>query len=626
MEPPPQRSAYQRRSPSRPSFRAPTKASLARSHPDILERSLSRSPTRKSAQRGSKNDQQKDAETRAFGLRDRKALRPSITLTTSPSDSLRQGQESPVAFPSRRSSGLGAFAAPPRRVSKRISASDFMFQSPMTPQENITDASMINTPEDQLATELVNATGATDLSVDLEAGPSLHDGFNEPDLPPTPTQLGLERPPGRPRGLLSSSPSVQHAKWGRRRATGDLEQSPSKLRTVDYGAEAEDLTDHVTTMNDALFPGSVFKKRKLRRELSADLETLKQDITKLEGLCEKLDRHEENIEPYLNDLGSSLNSTDLFHINSSNSRSRDGAISSFISTLLPFSTKRPLKPLRLSPEVNPFALDKSQTESYLSAFAPLKLTASSNIISTSNSDSFSEKHQLVLSAPRPFPPNLYKISVSYETNPETQKLVSLSAKIEASTPNYLQQWIDRRLASPLLKLDVSGLCWGINRYWEALVSRAQIWAQIEDQHLDLILGHRKRINSAQPEKIDPNNTELLTIPHMRRILPHLERTSIIFGSKQRSLKVILSCELTVDEWTGEPDLSPNICISTPGFESGSNEKVEQESTKLFQAMLSENTNHQPGTAGGSGAQAIINATNCVLDALFGVDAGSGRKL
>ncbi|KAL2866835.1 uncharacterized protein BJX67DRAFT_117385 [Aspergillus lucknowensis] len=623
MEPPP-RNASQRRSPSRPSFLAPTKASLARSHPDVLERALSRSPTRKSARRSSQNDHQNEAETRGFGLRDRKALRPSLTLTASPSDPLKRAQKSPLSFPSRRSSGLGAFAAPPRRVSKRISASDLLFQSPTASQTRRVEASVINTPEDQLASELGSATGATDIPEELE-GPSLHDGFEEPDLPPTPTQLGLERPPGRPRGLLSSSPSMQHGKWGKRRATGDVEQSPSKLRSVDNGAEPEDLTEHVTMTKDTLFPESVVKKRKLKRELSNNLESLKRDIAKLEGLCEKLDQHGEDIEPYLSDLGSVLISADPSRTDSTNTLPNTHPMSSLISTLLPFSTKRPPKSRRLSPDLNPFTLDqKAQTESYLSALAPLKLTASSNILPSSNSDPFLERHQLVLSAPPPFPDSRYRITISYETNPETQSLVSLSAGIDGSAPEYLRQWTNTRLANPLLKLDVSGLCWGINRYWEASLSRARIWSQIEESHSDLIPG-RSRLSgsekSKRPASSGPNHdgTESFTVSDLRRILPHIERTSMLFESKGSSLGVILSCELTIDEWTGEPELAPSICISAKGLDSGPNDKVAQDSKKLFQAILSENAENQSGTAGGSDAQAIIKATDCVLSVLFGAN-------
>ncbi|KAL4803924.1 hypothetical protein BDV18DRAFT_162337 [Aspergillus unguis] len=624
MDPPPPRNVSQR-SPSRPSFQAPTKASLARSHPEILEHALSRSPTRTSTGRGSQDDKGKEAEARAFGLRDRKALRPSISLTASPgtsSQQLRQSQ-SPVSRASRRSSGLAAFAAPPRRVSKRISASDLLFRSPSASQEIRVQESLTNTPEDQLASELGSATGA-DMIVDMD-GPSLHDGFDEPDLPPTPTQLGLEPPPGRRTGLLSSSPSMKHAKWGKRRAMEDLENSPSKLRNVDFGTELEGLTDRAMTMNDGLVPESVIKKRKLKRDLSAELDSLKQDVARLEGFCGKLEQQAEDIEPYLDDLSSLLLSTDPSHAHSTHSNTKDNTISSLISTLLPFSTKRPPKPHRLPSEVNPFALDRNaQADPYLSALAPLKITASSSTVSTLKSGGLVERHQITLSAPQPFPSSLYKVHVSYETNPEAQSLISLSARAEGTSPKYLQQWMDRRLKNSLLNLDVSGLCWGINRYWEGLVSRAQIWAQIEDQHPTLVLGRSTPNDSQQSRKAknrDPTTPEILTTSDMRRILPQIERASMLFQSKEKSVEALLSCELTIDEWTGEPELEPSICISTSGFDSVSNDKMEQESKKLFQAVLSENSKDQLGTAGGSDAHVIVKATNCVLDALFGTDGG-----
>ncbi|KAL6229516.1 hypothetical protein BDW75DRAFT_97360 [Aspergillus navahoensis] len=598
---PPTRNASQRRSPPRPSFQAPTTASLARSHSELLERALSRSPSRTSA-RSSWDDDQKEAKTRAFGLRDRKALRPSITLTASPSDTLNHGRQlqSPFTFSSQRSSALGAFAAPPRRVSKRISASDFLFQSLSTSQETKVEESLLNTPEDQLAAELGSATG-----MNLSEDTSLHDGFDEPDLPPTPTQLGLEPPPGRPRGLMSSSPSMQYAKWGKRRAPEDPENSPSKLRTVEYGNEPE---DSIVTTNDAPIPESIVKKRKLKRELSAELQSLKQDIAKLEGLYDKLDKKEEDIEHYLNFLSPLLISTDPSHANSTNSRSIDNPISSLVSTLLPFSTKRLPRPRQTSPDLNPFSLGLSaQADTYLTALAPLKITASSNTITKLESGMFVERHQITLSAPGPFPPNVYRIEVSYETNPETQSIVSLAAYVDGTTLNYLQQWINERLESPLGRLDVSGLCWGISRYWEALISRAQIWAQIWDQHPTLIPGQNRPISQKANSDLD-----------IRRILPHLERTSMLFQSKQRSLEALLSCELTIDNWTAEPELRPAICVSTSGYDSSSDEKVEQESKKLFEAVLNESMKQQLGTAGGSEAEAVVKATSCVLDALFGV--------
>lgn len=100
---------------------------------------------------------------------------------------------------------------------------------------------------------------------------------------------------------------------------------------------------------------------------------------------------------------------------------------------------------------------------------------------------------------------------------------------------------------------------------------------------------------------------------------------MVFVSKERSVEALLSCGLTLDQWTAEPELIPTLCISTTGFDSGSNERVEQESKKLFQAVLTENTKHHPGTAGGSDAQAIIKSMNCTISVLFGA-GGERHKL
>ncbi|KAL4888558.1 hypothetical protein BDV59DRAFT_206035 [Aspergillus ambiguus] len=594
----------------RASYRSPTRASLARSHPDVLQRALSRSPT-KSPQRTS---QDASAARGPFGLRDRKALRPSLGVAGSPLDPFRTSQTSP----NRRASGIQAFAVPPRRVSRRIVPSDLAFQSPTVAKAAGRDETRPNAPEDQLASELSDAVGADagvglDLDLDLDQDqdqPPLREEYEEPDLPPTPTQLGLERAPERPVGLGSSSPSAR-TKVGRRLV--DIRQSPSKLRRVEYGAgdDAEERSESTEMTGRALFPEPVVKKRKLKNELSAEVARLKKDISELERWSGRLDG-DEDAEDF-NELISLLVSQD--DRATSNARSKSMPMSSLLSTLLPFSTKIPPKTPEDPLPNNTFALDQSlQTDPFLTVFGPLKLAAQSNTVASADTDGVRERHELTLSAPRPFPSKLYSVSVVYETNPETQSVVSVTVPgLAAKAPEYLRRWIDSRLANPLMSLDVSGLCWGISRYWEAAISRAQVWSQIEDHHAALV---------GRPGNPTPSSAlagpAVLTRKELRRVLPHLERTSMLFESKEKELRLIVSCELAIDEWASEPRLRPGITVSAPpNLKGGAGKKIEQESKRLFHAILSENRSDLAATADGIDGTALIRATDGVVGVLFG---------
>ena len=272
----------------RPSFQSPTKASLARSHPDILARAISRSPTR-TASKGSKNGREQEfIDSRTFGLRDRKALRPSLTADANPVDGLKLS-------PRRRSSGLAAFAAPPRRVSRRIAPSDLAFGTPEAKPQNVTDRPPEDTHEDQLASELDSATGGFDAN-NMDANPlplEEEEGPQEPDLPLTPTQLGLEKPPGRPKGLSSSSPTAQYEKRARKRMNDTPKPSPLRLKNSNLDAEPDNLSGTGLVMDQGLTSESALRKQRAKKELSVELQQLKDDVAELENWTEKLDNPDQ---------------------------------------------------------------------------------------------------------------------------------------------------------------------------------------------------------------------------------------------------------------------------------------------------------------------------------------------
>lgn len=272
-----------------PSFQAPTRASLARSHPAVLSRVLSRSPTESPQRPPNKGSQSQQTEERVFGLRDRKALRPSLTLSGSPIKGSRLSSGLSAFSPRRRSSGIQAFAAPPRRVSRRIRPSDLL---PGAPNVQESDTA---TPDRQLTSELGSATREAEANWALEP-PLVQEEYEEPDLPPTPTELGLAKAPGRRKGLLSSSPSSRHEKW-RRRVREGFKSSPLRPRGKQATREEGGLSTAGPTSDQDGVTDRVRKRRVLREELSAQLHRLKHEVARLEDWAQRSERPDDFPEP-----------------------------------------------------------------------------------------------------------------------------------------------------------------------------------------------------------------------------------------------------------------------------------------------------------------------------------------
>ncbi|OQE30776.1 hypothetical protein PENFLA_c002G00999 [Penicillium flavigenum] len=586
----------------RPSFQSPTRASLTRSHPDLLERATSRSPARRLA---SKDSGQQDP--RKFGLRDRKALRPSLNASASPLTRPR-GSEAPESSPNRRSSGVQAFSKPPRRISRRILPGDLVFGSPIPQRKNPES----NTPERQLELELGSATRETDTDIGPESS-FMDEDILEPDLPPTPTQLGLEKAPDRPRGMLSSSPSRRQEKRAKRRIANALHESP--LKAVNFQSPPPEGLE--TTPDLGGVSAAVREKRNSREKSAADLRRLRNEVAELETWAKKIESNPDlkGDTRELDQFLSLLTSEEANRTNLPVPQTAPKSISSLLGTLLPFSANipRPKRELSSLP-TNPFALQEaSQSPPYLTAFAPL--TLKTRTTRSSRREELLETHTLIFSPPSPFPASLYNVTVVYETNPETQSLTSLSVPTgndskKRKVPGALRRWIDTRLENPLLKLDVATLCWGINRYWESAITRARLWAHIDRKYGPRALQGRKDTASESKDGV-------ITLSELGRLVPHLDRSAMVIKPKSSdsSLRVLLSNNLMLDEWTGEPQLRPEISVSIPGVDK----KIDQETKKLFYALLREDgTSSTRGVEGGIHIDAVVRATEGALGALFGL--------
>ncbi|KAJ5892931.1 hypothetical protein N7504_009622 [Penicillium tannophilum] len=600
----------------RPSFQSPTRSSLAKSHPDVLERALSRSPSRRPESQGNQGE---NAGPNPVGLRGRKALRPSLSATSSPLKAPQMSSNAPLLSPSRRPSGVQSFTKPPRRLSRKIVPSDFFFGSPTRKETQPTEQDLSNTPEGQLAQELGSATRETaaDDPIDTDLGGFMDDNDLEPELPPTPTQLGLEKAPDRPRAVLSSSPSSRYEKRMKRKATDTLQGSPLKgLRFQPRDREETSVSDNSSVDGD--LSAAALEKRKLRKSLTAELQRLKDDVAELTEWTEKLES-DTNLDSSRGlDHFLTLLSEESSYINRPVPRQAPVPLSSLLSTLLPFSknTSRPAPPSSPLP-TNPFALkDSSQSPSYLTVFAPLALHTNTSRTTSSKTSTVLETHTLTFTPPPPFPSSLYNISVVYESDPETQSVIAVSVPTGSESkkrrvPTVLRRWIDARLANPLLKLDVATLCWGINRYWEASVTRARLWSRIDHKH-----------GSGRKSKFPESGTGVITLPELRRLIPHLDRSSMVIRSKSSGgdPRVLLSNTLTIDDWTGEPQLRPELSVSPSGSSGGPGKKIDQEAKKLFHALLKDDTfNSTQSIVEGVHFDAVVRATEGVLGVLFGRD-------
>lgn len=132
---------------------------------------------------------------------------------------------------------------------------------------------------------------------DGELNQSPQDGINEPELPPTPTQLGLEDPPDRQGGLMSSSPSTRQGRRARRRTTDFFQPSPLAFDPGGTLGEVEEPSNKGPPLVEEPVSEEVVKKRRLRTELSAELQQLKDDINELEKWTGEPDQSDESAEP-----------------------------------------------------------------------------------------------------------------------------------------------------------------------------------------------------------------------------------------------------------------------------------------------------------------------------------------
>ena len=273
--------------PARASYMSPTRTSLARFHPNVLSKA-----TKEKVPRNSEGRRSSAARTlNPTPLRT--APRRSAQLSASPT-------REPSLSPSGQLRNEAGFNAPPRRRSRtpgvpaRPPSQGNEQGGPVTLNtEGAEEGPPRSLMEEEQLSQLVRRSARSTRGNRLarvRAEEELEQG-EEPELPPTPEQLGLETRLEKPKGLLSSSPSGRVEK---RRQTDAFGSSPSKLRekvkpiehemqdstTVQEKAQA---TEQAVGKSHTHDEPELVRRQELLNQLSEQLESLRKDVSFLEA-------------------------------------------------------------------------------------------------------------------------------------------------------------------------------------------------------------------------------------------------------------------------------------------------------------------------------------------------------
>jgi hypothetical protein len=417
---------------------------------------------------------------------------------------------------------------------------------------------------------------------------------DEPELPPTPVQLGLSAQPDRPRGLASSSPgrssgsSRQRTRLNESRHTSSPTKlrvqtqtvadsaavvpppAPAAARTEEEAPEEAPESDAEASADeeeDASVPEAVRQKCSLRDSLSAQLARLQSDMASLENALADSDE----ATPTSDDIDPSL----LKLLTSTNPSCAEPAPEHGVRLHSPTFT-------------NPTALG-SEPLPYLTLFAPGNLQLHSTTGTAVINGKAHQIHVLELLAPEPWPAHIFGATIKVTVDVEEKQVKAVEVvKLRTGMGHHgLREWVRKRLETDggLHRYDVGGLVWGMGRWWEECVARARGWRKLDERF------HGK---GSKKQKGSYEDAEPPTPEDVMALLPYLTRTSMEFemgtakratrsakgaaNQKQVSTKVMLLWDLLLD-WTGEVDETVGVAVA--GMGSQGEQGVKDVFGKIF---------------------------------------------
>lgn len=564
----------------RASYLSPTKASLARSHPDILAKSPKKGslteprgrllrqellgsrreqdsvddhPVPKTAPRPARTIETKEVGSNSLNGSDKEGFAEAIARSfqdATPNRPYDENQPQPTArSPLHTRQAPGVSTGKRARNDKEESLSVGLFPVPK----------LMKKPEAHVRQKAPTA--------------------DEPELPPTPVQLGLGPAPDRPRGLASSSSAGSRSGSGKHRqrvrigGSTAIISSPLKPKhqgrislpvvsdTADFENEVDeapesDVEDAGTGADDKYrpafgnrdenqLPATIRDKESKLSRLHSELKRLRQDLGNLGKLADDLQKDTIPTIP-----------------------------ESVLHSLQPMKDSRVLD--LQSPETHPsFVKDPS---AYLKLFAPASLSLSHKTIATTVKRKPHLVHELDISATSPWPTDALKLCFKIEIDAECSSMqkVDQVENVLANPHERLQRWINDRLGDDMHRYDIGSIIWGAGQYFQACVTRAKAFKKIDE---------RSKGGGAAQLLLNPKMTrseETLLYPYLHRSQHKVlsaNAATLPAGSDDSAVKQLLltyDIELT---WTG--NARSNVDITLAGITG----KAQKNAKELFAKLV-----------------------------------------
>jgi hypothetical protein len=214
--------------------------------------------------------------------------------------------------------------------------------------------------------------------------------------------------------------------------------------------------------------------------------------------------------------------------------------------------------------------DEDSVSAYLTLFTPANLQLSSHTETKLIKDRTKIIHRVKVEAPPPWLPNaltcLFEVVIDAENaqieHVELKEVMLAVTRRTKSTKSEIYRWVHDRLDHPLHRLDVSGLVWGMGRWFSAAVERAKIFRWIDLKYKGSKLDAESQIDEKE---------EYLTRDTCIELARYLDSTqnsaidvdvTVTSGGKKYRKKLMLNWQIDLD-WAG--GLTSNIQISATGI-------------------------------------------------------------